>query len=153
GREQATAERIRRADAELVGLARRDALAAGIGDSLSILVAGATTVGVLAAAVAAHGTAGLDRRLIAALALLALASFEGVAALPQAARELAATLTSGRRVLGLMDQEPAVRDPAQPLPAPARTPSVALEDVTSEWALDGMNLRLEPGRKIALVGP
>jgi len=153
GRRQETAERIRRADAALVRLARRDALAAGIGDSLSILVAGATTVGVLAAAVAAHDAGSLDRVLVAALALLALASFEGVAALPQAARELAATLTAGRRVLELMDREPVVRDPAQPLPAPAGTPSVALEDVTTEWALDGLDLRLEPGRKVALVGP
>ena len=120
GREEDAAERVRHADGELVRLARRDALAAGVADSLSLLVAGATTVGVLAAAVAAHDTGGLDRVLVATLTLLALASFEGVAALPQAARELAATMSSGRRVLEVIDRESAVRDPAHPLAGSAR---------------------------------
>src|SRR5204862_145368 len=84
----------RAADRELVRLGRRDALAAGVGDSLSILVAGATAVGVLAVAVAAHDTGALDRVLVATLALLALASFESVAPLSGAARELAATLVA-----------------------------------------------------------
>ena len=157
GREHDAAERIRRADGELVRLARRDAIAAGAADSLSILVAGATTVGVLAAAVSAHDTGTLDRVLVAALALLALASFEGVAALPQAARELASTLTAGRRVLELIDREPRVRDPEQPLPAPGVAPSVTLDGVTAgysgETVLTDVSLRIEPGRKVALVGP
>jgi thiol reductant ABC exporter CydC subunit len=157
GREEDAAERVRRADGELVRLARRDALAAGVADSLSLLVAGATTVGVLAAAVAAHDTGGLDRVLVATLTLLALASFEGVAALPQAARELAATMSSGRRVLEVIDRESAVRDPAHPLAAPHPAPSIALEDVTAgylhgEPVLNGLHLRLEHGRKVALVG-
>ena len=152
GRERETAERIRRADGELVRLAKRDALAAGVADSLAILVTGATAVGVLAAAVSAQAAGNLDRVLTATLALLALASFEGVSALPQAARELAETLTSGRRVLELMDGESAIADPAGPLPAPSTTPTVALEGVTAEHALDGVDLRLEPGRRVALVG-
>jgi ATP-binding cassette, subfamily C, bacterial CydC len=157
GREQETAERIRRADGELVQLGRRDAIAAGFADSLSLFVAGATTVGVLAASVAAHDAGTLDRVLIAALAFLALASFEGVASLPQAARELAATRTAGRRVLELIDREPAVRDPEQPLPGPSATPSIALDGVTAGYShepvLTNASLRLEPGRKLALVGP
>jgi ATP-binding cassette, subfamily C, bacterial CydC len=150
GREDATVDRIRTADAELVRIARRDALAAGVAESLSILVAGATTVGVLAVAVAAPT---LDRVLIAALALLAFASFECVAALPQAARELAGTLAAGRGVLELMDREPAVHEPAQPLPRPGDGPTIALQGVATAYALDGLDLRLEPGRKVGLVGP
>ena len=88
GREEDTLERVRRADRELARLARRDAFAAGVADSLAILVAGATVVGVLAAAVAAHNAGELDRVFVAALALLALASFESVAPLAQTAREL-----------------------------------------------------------------
>jgi ATP-binding cassette, subfamily C, bacterial CydC len=150
GREDATVDRIRTADAELVRIARRDAVAAGVAESLSILVAGATTVGVLAVAVAAPT---LDRVLIAALALLAFASFECVAALPQAARELAGTLAAGRGVLELMDREPAVHEPAQPLPRPGDGPTIALQGVATAYALDGLDLRLEPGRKVGLVGP
>ena len=63
-------------------------------------------------------TPSLDRVLVATLALLALASFDCVTPLLAAARELSATLAAGRRVLELIDREPAVRDPAEPLPTP-----------------------------------
>jgi thiol reductant ABC exporter CydC subunit len=148
GREDDTLARIRAADAELVRLGRRDALAAGVADSLSIVVAGATTAAVLALAIAAP----VDRVLVAALALLALASFESVAVLPTAARELGACLASGRRVLELADREPAVREPAAPLAAPGRRPTVALEGVSVRSLVD-TDLTLAPGRRVALVGP
>jgi ATP-binding cassette, subfamily C, bacterial CydC len=158
GAEERALGRIRSADRELDRLARRDAFAGGLGDSLSILVAGLTVIGVLAVSVQAHGHGTLDRVLVAMLALLALASFEAVGALPSTARELAGTLASGRRVLELVDREPDVRDPAEPRDAPA-APSVALEDVTARYGgdeepvLTGFELHLEPGRKVALVGP
>jgi thiol reductant ABC exporter CydC subunit len=158
GREGETVERIERADRELVRLGRRDALAAGVADSLTILVAGATTVGVLAAGVAAHDAGKLDRVLVAALTLLALASFECIAPLPHAARELAATLTAGRNVLELIDREPAVADPTRRVAAPGSEPAIALDGVTVAYAdeppvLRRLNLRLDAGRKVALVGP
>ena len=90
GREEETLARVKTADGELARLGRRDALVAGLGDSLSALVAGLTAVGVLAVAVSAHDAGTLDRVLVASLALLALASFEAVAPLPAAARELSA---------------------------------------------------------------
>ena len=159
GREEETLAGIRRADEELARLGRRDALVAGLADALSILVAGVAATAVLAVAVAAHDTGGLDRVLVATLALLALSSFEAVLPLPAAARELSATLGAGRRVLELTDREPAVRDPAAPVPAPSAPVSVALEGVTVRYApddppaLSGFDLCLEPGKRIALVGP
>ncbi len=158
GAEARTLERIRSADRELDRLARRDAAAGGLGDALSILVAGLTVVGVLAVSVQAHAAGSLDRVLVAMLALLALASFEAVAGLPAAARELSGTLASGRRVLELVDREPTVRDPATPLDPPTGS-SVALDDVTAGYesaetpAVSHFDLRLEPGRRVALVGP
>jgi thiol reductant ABC exporter CydC subunit len=153
GREEDVIARVRRADAELVRLGRRDALTAGLAEGLSILVAGATVAGVLAAAVDAP----VDRVLVATLALLALASFEAVAPLAGAARELAGIAAAGRRVLEVTDRVPLVRDPADPAPAPA-APPLALESVTAgygeeEPVLRDVRLRLEPGRKVALVGP
>jgi ATP-binding cassette subfamily C protein CydC len=150
---------IRAADDELARLARRDALVAGLADALSILVAGLTAAGVLAAAVAAHDAGALDRVLVATLALLALSSFEAVVPLPAAARDLSATLAAGRRVLELTDREAAVRDPADPLPGPPSRPPLVLEGVRARYTpeepavLDGFSLALEPGRRIALVGP
>jgi thiol reductant ABC exporter CydC subunit len=145
-------------DRELARIARRDALVGGLADGLSTLVAGLTLVGVLAVAVRAHEAGSLDRVLVAMLALLAVASFESVAGLPVAAHELGRTLASGKRVLEMVDREPAVRDPDQPL-APPQAPAVALEGVTASYSRDsgpiltGFDLRLDPGRRVALVGP
>jgi thiol reductant ABC exporter CydC subunit len=158
GAEERMLERVRSADRELDRLARRDAVVGGLGDGLSILVAGLTVVGVLAVSVHAHAGDSLDRVLVAMLALLALASFEAVGGLPAAARELSGTLASGRRVLELVDREPVVCDPALPLDPPTGS-SVALEGVTARYGLDdepvlsGFDLRLEPGRRLALIGP
>jgi thiol reductant ABC exporter CydC subunit len=154
GQEEATLARIETLNRELARLGRRDALAAGLGDALSILAAGLTVAGVLAAATQAHDAGALDRVLVATLALLALSSFECVAPLQAAARELSATRAAGRRVFELTGREPAVRDPAAPRTAPPEG-VVALEHVTVRHApaVNGFDLRLEPGRRIALVGP
>jgi len=159
GREDDALERFRAADRELVGLGRRDALVAGVADAASVALAGLTTAAVLALAVAAHDTGTLDRVLVATLALLALSSFETVAPLPAAARELVGSLAAGRRVLELTAREPAVRDPAEPAAAPAGPVTVALEGVAARYpgqaspAVKGLDLRLEPGERVALVGP
>ncbi len=159
GRDAEALRRFRDADGALARIGRRDALAAGVADGLGIAVAGFTTIAVLAVAVAAHADDRLDRVLVAVLTLLALASFEAVTPLPLAARELTSTLTAGRRVLELTDREPTVRDPSGPVPGFSARPTVAFEGVSSRYrpqqplVLDGFELRLEPGRKVALVGP
>ena len=154
-------ERLRRlaaADRRLVRISRRAALADGTGDALRLLVMGVTVVGVLAVTVSAHAAGDLNRVLIAMLALLALASFEAVQPLPEALRELGSTLAAGRRVLELTDREPAIRDPARPLPAPTPPVTLALEKVRVRYApgeppaLNGFSLRLEPGRRAVLLG-
>jgi thiol reductant ABC exporter CydC subunit len=155
GREEERLGRLREADRTLVRAARRAALADGAGDGLRLLVTGATVAGVLAVAISGH----VDRVLIAMLALLALAAFETVQPLPQAARELSETLAAGRRLLELTDREPAVGDPVEPAPFPVEPFAMALEGVRARYApgeapaLDGVDLRLEPGRRVALVGP
>jgi ATP-binding cassette, subfamily C, bacterial CydC len=159
GRQADTLARLRASDGELSSLGRRDALAAGLGAGLSILIAGATAAGVLAVAVTAHDAGALDRVLVATLALLAISSFESVAPLPGAALELSATLAAGRRVLELIDREPEVTDPPIPLPPPPGPATIALEGVTARYgpdqrpALEGVDLTLHPGRRVALVGP
>ena len=103
------------ADGELARLARRDALAAGVADGLAVVVAGATTVAVLAAAVSAHAAGDLDRVLVAAAhaprARVVRGRLTAAARRPRAG----STLAAGRRVLDLTDREPAVEDPPAPL--------------------------------------
>ncbi|MGL6278893.1 MAG: thiol reductant ABC exporter subunit CydC [Gaiella sp.] len=159
GREDDALERVRRADRALLRIGRRDALVAGIADAAAVLVTGATTVGVLALAVAAHEDGSLDRVLVAALTLLALGAFEAVQPLPGAARELWTVIGSGRRVLDLVEQTPAVTDPVRPAPAPERPAVVAVSTVAARYpgalspVLRRVDLVLEPGRRVALVGP
>ncbi len=158
GREDERLEDVRAADRELERDARRDSLVAGLGSGLLVLAAGLTTVGVLAAAVSAHSGGDLDRVLVATVTLLALASFEGVVTLPAAARELSATVAAGRRVLELIDTPPVITDPTSPAMTPAWPVAVALERVTARYTphgppvLEGFDMRIEPGRRIALVG-
>jgi thiol reductant ABC exporter CydC subunit len=159
GREDDALARVRAADRELVRLGRRDALVAGLADSVSVLVTGLTAAGVLAVAVAAHDAGTLDRVLVAALALLALSSFDAVSPLPGAARELSATLASGQRVLELVDREARVSDPVEPSLLPRGQVTVELEGVRASYpseetpVLDDFDLRLDPGSRVALVGP
>ena len=159
GADEAALDRVRAADRVLVKLARRDALTVGVGDGLELLVTGLTVAGVLAVAIAAHDHGALNRVLIATLALIALAAFEAVTPLAATARDLSATLAAGRRVLELTDHTAAVQDPARPAAAPRWPFAVALEDVTARYpredrpAVDGVSLRLEPGERIALLGP
>jgi ABC-type transport system involved in cytochrome bd biosynthesis fused ATPase/permease subunit len=151
--------RIRGLDRAVMRLARRDALAGGIGDGLGVMVTGATVAAVLAVAIRASEQGRLDRVLIAALTLLVVASFEAVTPLAASARELSATLAAGRRVLEVTDRDAAVRDPAVPAAAPRAPFALALEGVRARYpgqerlALDGMRLCLEPGERVALVGP
>jgi ATP-binding cassette, subfamily C, bacterial CydC len=155
GREAETLARIRERSDELARLGRRDGLAAGVAEGLSILIAGLTVVGVLAVATEAS----FDRVLVATIALLALASFDSVVPLRAAGAELSATIAAGRRVLELVDRKPSIRDPAAPRSAPRRPAAVALEGVTARYAqgaqpaLNDFDLTIEPGTRMALVGP
>ena len=112
---------------------------------------------VLAVAVPAVAGGELDGVLLAALALLALATVEALAPLPAAARSAATTASAARRIEEITERTPPVRDPERPLPVPDR-PALALEGARlrygpgGPWVLDGVDLRLDPGRRVAVVG-
>ncbi len=158
GADRARLERVRTMDGRLVRIARRDALATGLADGLGLVVTGVTVAGVLAISVLASADGRLDRVMIAAVALLALAAFEAVTPLGEAARSLSATLAAGKRILELTAADAAVRDPSDPEPAPARRLGIALEGVCAAYprqprpALEGLTLALAPGEKVALIG-
>ena len=95
---------------------------------------------------------------LAMLALLALAAFEAVAPLPAAFQQLGAALTAARRLFAIVDAAPAVSEPPGPSPRPAGF-DLRLRGVrfaypgTARAALDGIDLDLPAGRRVAVVGP
>ena len=158
GRAGERVARLRAADARLAAIARRDALAAGAATVLGSLAAGLTVIAVLAVAIPAVHGGTLAAVLLASLAFLALAAFEGIAPLPLAARRLRACAEAARRIDELCDREPVVADPEHPTPVPPAG-ALALDGVRVSYGpgapavLDGVSLHLAPGRLVALHGP
>ncbi len=158
GAEQVGLDRADAADTELTGLARVSAGAAGIGVGLGSLAAGLTLWGVLVLGVAAVGSGTLSRVPLAVLTLTALAAFEAVTGLPAAAQALGHARTSARRICAVLDAPDPVRMPPLPGPAPRPPVIVSLRGASVRYepdgplALDGLDLDLAPGRRVALVG-
>jgi ATP-binding cassette subfamily C protein CydC len=94
---------------------------------------------------------------LAMLALFALGAFEAVAPLPTAFQQLGQTLTAARRLFALVDAEPAVKEPSGPSPVPADN-GIVIRDLRFTYpdahrpALDGLDLDLPAGRRVAVVG-
>jgi ATP-binding cassette subfamily C protein CydC len=149
--------RLEDADRRLRRSILREALAGGAGDGLVTAATGIAAAAVLAVAIPAVGAGRLDGVLLGLLALLTLASFEGVRALPLAAQHLAGTEAAAERLFAVADAEPPVHDPARPRPLAGpgvlRLEGARLRHDGGPWLLDGADLELRPGRRVALVGP
>jgi ATP-binding cassette subfamily B protein len=98
---------------------------------------------------------------LSAFVFYALLVAGSVGALSEVAGDLLRAAGAAERLLELLDSEPAIRPPTAPVALP-ETPrgEVQLVDVTFHYpsrperpALSHLSLRLEPGRKVALVGP
>jgi ATP-binding cassette, subfamily C, bacterial CydC len=159
GAEETGLARVATADAELTRLARRSGVAAGLGTGLMAVVSGAAVWGVLVLGVAAVGSGVLSRVTLAVLTLTGLASFEAVSGLPAAALQIGHARTAAGRIGAVLDAPDPVGEPAHPLPAPAGPVTVSLRAASVSYgtggrlAIDGVDLDLRPGQRIALVGP
>ncbi len=147
------------ADSALTGIAHASARTAGIGQGLTSLCRGLTMWGTLAVGVlAVHGGA-LDGVLLAGLALIPLVAFELVTGLPAASQTLQRVRRSAARVFEVMDAPPPVTEPPHPRALPAPPYSLCVRDLrfrypgASRPALEGIDLDLSPGRRVAVVGP
>ena len=159
GAEETALAAVTAADADLARQARRNASVNGLGTGLSSAIAGVTLWGVLLLGVAATGGGALTRVPLAVLTLTALASFEAVTALPAAAIQLGQTRESARRITAVLDAPDPIHGPATPRPRPDGPVWVQLRGAQVRYepggqaALDGIDLDLPPGRRIALIGP
>ncbi|MER5211379.1 thiol reductant ABC exporter subunit CydD [Streptomyces sp. NPDC002838] len=152
-----TAE-ARRADAALTRIASRAATATAVGDGLTSLLSGLT----VAAAALVGAQAVVDGRLsgvaMAVVVLTPLAAFEAVLGLPLAVRYRQRVRKSAERVYEVLDAPEPVREPERPRQAPASPFPVLVKALAARHAgqdrdaLAGVDLTLEEGRRIAVVG-
>jgi len=114
---------------------------------------------VLLLGVIAVGAGTIGRVPLAVITLTALAAFETVTALPAAAIQLGQARTSATRVGAVLDAPDPVTDPAEPRPLPGGPLRVQLRGAQVRYepggplAIDGVDLDLAAGRRVALVGP
>lgn len=149
--------RVMRADSRLANTSRSDALIGATSAGLLASLAGLAAAAVLAVGAPAVADGRLDGVLLAALALLAIAAVDALAPLPAAAQHLVATATAARRLEEVTGLAPPVADPERPQPLGPH-PALALEGArlrygAGPWVLDGVELRLDAGARIAVVGP
>ncbi|GAB4514205.1 MAG: thiol reductant ABC exporter subunit CydC [Anaerolineae bacterium] len=158
GRQQDYAKHIGEAHREWARAQRGMGWLNALQDALGIVLAHGGAVVILTLAIPLVQGGQIAGVHLAAIVLAALASFEAVLALPQAAHHLAESLEAGRRLFAIIDAEPPVREPDNPMMPPA-SPAVKIRDLwlrygpDEPWALQGIDLDLAPGRHIAIVGP
>jgi thiol reductant ABC exporter CydC subunit len=155
-------EQLRRtlaADSLLTRIAGSSARTAGIGQGLESLCCGLAMWGALLVGITAVHAGRLDGVLLAGLALIPLVAFELVTGLPTATQTLQRVRRCAARVFEVMDTPAPVSEPAHPLALPPPPHSLRVRGVRFTYpgagrpALDGVDLDLSPGRRIAVVGP
>ncbi|MFJ8081577.1 thiol reductant ABC exporter subunit CydD [Streptomyces sp. NPDC096205] len=153
-----TAE-ARRADAELTRIASRTATATALGDGLTALICGLTVAGAALVGTQAVAAGRLSGVAMAVVVLTPLAAFEAVLGLPLAVQFRQRVRKSAERVYEVLDAPEPVQEPGQPRKAPASPFPVVVKALTARHAgqdrdaLAGLDLRLEKGRRVAVVGP
>ncbi len=158
GAESAHAERIAATAGQLQQAQRRIDRLQAIGGAGVTLMTQLAVVFALAVGLAALRRAALPPADLTMLVLLAMATFETIAPLPEAWAQLSATLACARRVFSLADTQPAVIEPQSPSPTAASNDLVIRQlrlryDPQGPWVLDGVDLDLPHGRRLGLVGP
>ncbi|WP_208033156.1 thiol reductant ABC exporter subunit CydD [Streptomyces cyanogenus] len=148
----------RRADGALTGIAARGAAVTGLGDGLTALVSGLTVTATAAFGAQAVAAGRLGGVAMAVVVLTPLAAFEAVLGLPLAVRYRQRVRRSAERVYEVLDAPDPVREPESPRQAPASPFPVVVKGVVARYegqrreALAGLDLTLEQGRRVAVVG-
>lgn len=147
----ATERFVARAAADARRLERLDRRAAAVEATVTGL--GVAVQGLTALAVFSTARRGADPVLVTVLTLTALVAVESVLPVTDAARRLVALRPAARRVTDVLaaPPEPSVTGPSVP-----PRPGAALVRVHVTYggtaALDGVDLRIPPGHKLAVVG-
>ncbi len=151
-------ERTAGLDGELTQVAAAGARTAGVGQGATTLLSGLAMWGALAVGIAAVHGGTMNGVVLAVIALVPLAAFELLTDLPTATQALRRVRRAAARTLEVVDTPPPVSDPADPAPVPRAPATLRVDGLrvrygeTGPWVLDGLDLELAPGRKLAVVG-
>ncbi|GGZ99591.1 ABC transporter [Streptomyces spiroverticillatus] len=149
---------VREADGVLTRIASRGASATALGGGLSALVCGLTVVGAAWVGVQAVADGRLSGVTLAVVVLTPLAAFEAVTGLPLAVQYRQRVRRSAERVYEVLDAPLPVREPETPAQVPASPFPVEVRGLSARYAgqereaLSGVDLTLEAGKRIAVVG-
>jgi thiol reductant ABC exporter CydC subunit len=151
--------RATEADAELARLAGVRARTAGVGQGLASALAGLAMWGSLLVGVAAVASGHMNGVLLAGLALIPLAAFELISPLPAATQSLEGVRSSSERLQEVLDAPAPVVAPRRPRPRVPGPGAVEIRGLRcrhpgqARWALEGLDLDLPAGARVAIVGP
>ncbi|MFG2521128.1 thiol reductant ABC exporter subunit CydD [Streptomyces sp. NPDC048527] len=146
------------ADSVLTRIVSRAATATALGDGLTALITGLTVAGAALAGVQGVREGRLDGVQLAVVVLTPLAAFEAVMGLPLAVQYRQRVRKSAERVHEVLDAPDPVREPQAPAQAPQDPFPLlvhglaARHDGQGRDALHGVDLTLERGRRVAVVG-
>ena len=136
----------------------RMAFITGLQDAIGDLLMNLAMLSVLVLAIPLVSGGEVRGVYLAFLALVVLGSFEAVQPLGTAFQFLGRSVGAGERLFEILDAEPEVKDPATPLPIP-QDHKLELDGVGfryrdgDRFALEGVSLVLERGKRVAIVGP
>jgi thiol reductant ABC exporter CydC subunit len=146
------------ADAELTRIAAVSARTSGVGQGLAVLLLGLAMWGSVVVGIAAVHSGRMDGVLLAVIALIPLVAFELVTGLPTATQSLQRVRRAAARVFEVVDAPLPLLEPAEPLVPGPPPHTVTVRGLRASYpgaarrALDGIDLDLPPGRRVALVG-
>ena len=173
---RAHAGRLRELDAACQAAQRKMSWIAGLNAAVSVLAVHLSAWGILVLAVPLVSSGRIEGVFLAMLYLGAIASFEAVLPLPQAAQHLETSLQSAKRLFEVGEPVPCLEGNNQPVSSgtsPITSPKwlyanirrspqasgLSIRNVSFSYhpdlplALDRLSLDLLPGKRIAIVGP
>jgi ATP-binding cassette subfamily C protein CydC len=161
GSASAQVEKVITLDRLLAQIQRRLASIGGLQEGLNDLLTNLGLWGILMLAIPLATSRAIDSVYLGFLVMLLLASFEAVQPLAQAFQSLGHSLAAGERLFKIAETAPPVVESASPLPLPAqREHELAFEQVHFAYPTGGqsevlhdIDLRIAPGRRVAVVGP
>ena len=157
-RAEAQSARVEQLNRQLVRLQAGRAFISGLRELLDIVLADGCVWAMLVVAIPLVRSGQLNGVLLAFIVLAALSSFEAVRPLASATQQFGGCIEAARRLLDVVDAQPAVCDPASPAPAPA-TYDLAVRSLSFRYSedtppvLNNVSFSVPQGGCLAIVGP